>query len=394
MIVLYFLICSLVCSFFLFISVNNSRTLARLTFPPQNGYSPKVSVLLPARNEEANIGRCLDSLLAQDYDNYEVIVLDDNSTDSTGKIIRSYEKRYPRVTAVTGKPLEAGWLGKPFACQKLIEHATGEYLFFTDVDTIHSKQSVRWAVTNMERLSSDFMSAYVQHRIGSVGEAILVPIVYLLTTLAIPLWLVPEKNHSLLSFAIGQLIVARKRALEAIGGFSAVKSAVVEDLALARTMKANGFKTVFLDAKDYLECRMYGSYREAWNGLTRAIFPAISGNVFLLAGLITLIALSIVFPVLFIALTIYSGGSEYLFNAAIPAGIFFTAWLVTLYDRRLPLYLVFLYPVLFANILVIAVVSCLRTGFGKGVEWKGRLVRCATGISISEEADDEESLRT
>ncbi len=370
--------------------MHNALTLRKLTFGPEKGHSPKVSVLLPARNEEKDLGRCLDSLVNQDYPDYEIIVIDDNSTDRTGEIMRSYAARYPKIKVLTGKPLADGWLGKPYACTQLAENADAEYLLFTDADTVHSRTSVSWAVTNMARHDADFLSAYVRHTIGSIGEAVLVPIVYLLTTFLIPLSLVPERNNPLLSFAIGQFIMVRKKVLESIGGFASVRNSIVEDMDLARAVKSSGFKTVFTDAKDYVSCRMYDSYWDACNGLSRVIFSAIYGSKLLLAGLVILICGVIELPVLALLLGLYDGGGGLAGKALIPALLFAGAWCVTLYDRRMPLYLLFLYPVLFAHIVVIAIVSFLKTGYGTGVEWKGRYVRYAVKKSIEGEDEDRE----
>jgi chlorobactene glucosyltransferase len=382
---LYFFVCSLICTYFLFLSVRNAITLDRLSFPPHKISSPRISVLIPARNEESNLPRCLDSLLEQDYDNYEIIVIDDNSTDNTGKIIGEYARKSPRITGLASKPLPEGWNGKAYACQQMAERAVGDYLVFTDADTIHGKSSLSWIVTNLENHSADFMSAYVQHTIGSIGEAILVPIVYLLTTLMIPIWLIPRKNHPFITFAIGQLLVIKRGVYRSINGFYNVRNNIVEDLSLARFIKSLGFKTIFLDAKDHVSCRMYASYKAAYNGLSRAIFTAIDKSLIMLLGLVLLIFAVIEFPVIFLADSLKNGSFEYIINAAVPAGLFLLAWLVMLSNRRLPLYLAVLYPVLFTNILVIAIVSYLKTGIGKGVDWKGRLVKCETDHYMEED---------
>ncbi len=103
---------------------------------------PLISVLIPARNEEKNIRRCLRSLLRQDYPNLEIIVLNDNSSDDTAGVVGEYVKKNKNIKLITGLPLPSGWLGKSFACQQLADAAKGEYLLFTDADTLHFKSSV------------------------------------------------------------------------------------------------------------------------------------------------------------------------------------------------------------------------------------------------------------
>ncbi|MEJ2664861.1 MAG: glycosyltransferase, partial [Spirochaetia bacterium] len=209
--------------------------------------------------EELNITGCLESLLEQDYPNYEILVIDDNSNDRTWHILSAYAKKYKKLKVFRGKPLPRGWVGKQYACQQLIDRAQGEYILFTDADTIHNRQSLSWAVTNMLRHNADFMSAFLQHLIGSLGEALIVPAIYIMTTILMPLWKIPQQNSSFLSFAIGQFMVCRRKALLKIGGYTSFKASLVEDISLARAMKKHGYKTIFLDGKNYIRCRIIGT---------------------------------------------------------------------------------------------------------------------------------------
>ena len=104
--------------------------------------NPLISVLIPARNEEDNIDKCLMSLMDQDYRNIEILVLDDNSTDNTSEIIKRISKTYKNIKFIKGKPLHEGWTGKNYACYQLYKESKGKYLFFTDADTIHNKRSI------------------------------------------------------------------------------------------------------------------------------------------------------------------------------------------------------------------------------------------------------------
>ena len=161
-----------------------------------------VSVLVPARDEERNIARCLDSLLAQTYTNYEIVVLDDQSTDRTWEILREYEQANPgKVRAVKGVPLsESGWCGKPHAMHQLSKHARGEYLLFTDADTIHGPESVAWAVTNMEWHKADCVSGFVLQEMDTLGEQCIVPATYIMSAMVLPLWLIAALKAPGLSF--------------------------------------------------------------------------------------------------------------------------------------------------------------------------------------------------
>ena len=120
---------------------------------------PKVSIILPARKEEDFIGKCLDSLIKQDYKNYEIIVIDDSSEDTTGKIILEYAKKSSKIIPVSAKPKPDGWIGKNWACMEGYRKATGELLLFTDADTKHSKNVLSLAVSHLISFNLDALSA-------------------------------------------------------------------------------------------------------------------------------------------------------------------------------------------------------------------------------------------
>lgn len=121
--------------------------------------NPKVSIILPARNEEEFIGKCLDSLIKQDYENYEIIVIDDSSEDKTGKIILEYAKKHPKVIPVSARPKPEGWMGKNWACMEGYAKATGELLLFTDADTRHAKNVISLSVSHLNSFNLDALSA-------------------------------------------------------------------------------------------------------------------------------------------------------------------------------------------------------------------------------------------
>jgi chlorobactene glucosyltransferase len=220
--------------YFLLLSISNVVWLRLSSREPRLRRGRKVSVLVPARNEERNIRLCIDSLLDQTYANYEIVVLDDQSTDGTWEIISQYQERLPgRVRAVRGEPLpREGWLGKPHAMQQLARHASGEYLMFTDADTVHGTESIAWAVTNLESHRADCVSGYVYQEMNTLGEQFIVPATYIMSAMLLPLWLITALPTPGLSFAIGQLLIFRRSAFEAIGGYSRVRGQISDDLAI------------------------------------------------------------------------------------------------------------------------------------------------------------------
>ena len=165
--------------YFLLLSTSNVLWLRLSSHAPRITRGRKVSVLVPARDEEKNIAHCLDSLLDQTYANYEIVVLDDQSSDDTWRIIDGYARRNPeRVRAIRGRPLDQdeGWSGKTHAMQQLADHAAGDYLMFTDADTVHGRESISWAVTNIEAHRADCVSGYVFQELATLGELFIVPV--------------------------------------------------------------------------------------------------------------------------------------------------------------------------------------------------------------------------
>ncbi|MDR2052362.1 MAG: glycosyltransferase family 2 protein, partial [Treponema sp.] len=209
----------LIATFYFFIlSLANHYEMWRFTLAPEIFDGPLVSVLIPARNEEKNIERCLDSLRNQLYKNYEILVINDNSTDDTPNILNRIAAEDKRVHVFNGDPLPDDWFGKPFALHQVSQHAKGDILLFTDADTIHNPTSISWAVTNITGLKADMISGYVGQDFRSFGEAATVPLMFFLTGFVIPLFINRFTKLSFFSSAVGQYIAIRHNVFKAIGG--------------------------------------------------------------------------------------------------------------------------------------------------------------------------------
>jgi len=363
-------------AYFLVLSISNIVWLRLSSHAPRITRGRLVSVLIPARDEEKNIGPCLDSLLDQTYENYEIVVLDDQSTDRTWEIVSGYAERNPgRVRVVKGEPLGAdGWCGKPHAMQQLSREARGEYLFFTDADTIHGRQSVAWSVTNMEWHRADCVSGYVLQEMNTLGEHFIVPAIYIMSAMVLPLWLIAALRAPGLSFAIGQVIIFRRHAFEAIGGYSRVAGKITDDLAIARELKKAGFREVFLDLRRHVRCRMYDGYRASFNGISKNIYDIMRTRTLLFAAAITLLVTFVVLPLALLPIQILTGNPA-MQRTFLCVLIFLAAWALVLYDRGMRWWTPFLYPVLFLHLLYMAWWSFTQSTSGNGIVWKGRTLR-------------------
>jgi chlorobactene glucosyltransferase len=362
--------------YFLVLSATNVLWLRLSGCRPDRRGRGRVSVLVPARDEESTIARCLDSLLAQSYGDCEIIVLDDDSSDRTWQIIEGYARRFPgRVRALQGEPLpREGWYGKPHAMRQLAARATGELLLFTDADTVHGRDSVAWAVSALRRHRAGMLSGYVLQELGTVGEALVVPATYLMSAMILPLWAIPVTRWARLSFAIGQFIIVSREAFAAIGGIDAVSSAISDDVAFARAAKEAGVRTVFLDASAHVRCRMYQGYRASVDGISKNIFDFFRTRPMFFAAAVTLLVLFVLLPIVLLASAAPATPRDLrMIQLAVLA--FLTAWSLTLYDRGLRWWVPLLYPLLFAHLLWMAWRCLAIAASGRGVVWKGRVLR-------------------
>lgn len=355
-------------------------TLINVHFFKKNSWRPtvfeglKVSVLIPARDEAENIIPCLDSLLKQSYRHYEILVVDDHSVDATFSILQDYARRFPaQIRIQQAPPLPSGWYGKQHALHALIPHATGDILFFVDADTIHSEHSIAFAVSNLERHRADFLSVYAQHCMPTWGEKMVLPVMYLATAFFSMRW-VFSHPHPFFSLAIGQVMMCKREAFLKIGGFEPLKHEINDDLSLAKNFKKAGFKTIFLDAKSYVRCRMYKGYFRSLRGISKNIYAAMDKSALRVAGLALVFFLAVELPFFILLWKGLHPGPIPSFLWIAPL-LFVSAWTLTLHDRKVSYWALVGYPLVFFNLLLLGFVSTLRTGYGRGVLWKGRWVK-------------------
>jgi chlorobactene glucosyltransferase len=363
----------IVASYFFILSLANHYEMWRFTYGPEIFDGPFVSVLIPVRNEERFIERCLNSLRNQLYKNYEILVINDNSTDGTGKILERIAAQDQRIKVFSGKPLPDDWYGKPFALHQLSAHAKGEILLFTDADTVHSPASISWAVTNLDRLKVDMLSGYIGQVFMKFGEVITVPLMFFLTGFVIPLFLNRFTKLHWFSAAIGQYIAIRHNVFKAIGGCEAFKKKTSEDIYMSRVVKRSGYSTRFLNICEYVNCRMYNGYRNAIEGIGKNIFDFLGKNtliIFLLA-IAVLFFLFFPFPLL-VGCIIKS--SPWTLHILVVNILYTLTWLFMFLGQRLNWWYGFLWPLMFLNLLYMAIWSWFRTISGRGFLWKDRKV--------------------
>ena len=378
----YSLILIIVGVYFFIFSLLNILKIKKDTVNKVLTDQPLVSVLIPARNEENNIKKCLDSFLNQSYKNYEILVLDDNSTDKTYEIVKNLAKQHPdKIKLYSGKPLPPDWRGKSFAMQQLLDYANGEYYLFTDADTIHTNHSISLMMSNILHHNADLVSGYIKQKTKTFGEKITIPLIYLLTGLVIPLWMNQKSKLSIFSTAIGQFIGVKAKSFKSFGGYEKIKNYTTEDVYLAREMKKAGFKTVFVDFKDAATCRMYETYDQSVNGISKNIFDFLGKNPIVMTFVVLAIFFFLLLPaplciIKLFEINIINGHYFDSFTLSLIINVVLSciSWMMIFATRKLPIYIAFIYPVVHLNLLYIALVSWIRSEQGKGYVWKGRLV--------------------
>jgi hypothetical protein len=231
----------------------------------------KVAVLLPLRNEADRVAPCLEALLAQrNIPNLTIHVLDDNSTDGTAELVRSIAG--DKVNLITGAPLPHGWLGKPHACQQLAAAASdADVLSFVDADVILGPHALARATTMFREIRVTLLSPYP--KITGTGR-LLQPLLQWSWLTFLPLRLMERSSRPSLAAAGGQWLVIDRAGYESAGGHAAVRSEILEDIALARQIKRAGGHIALVDASHQAICRMYTSWRGLTAGYTKSLWAS------------------------------------------------------------------------------------------------------------------------
>ncbi len=243
-----------------------------------------ISILIPARNEEKNISKILNDCLIQTYNNIEILVLDDDSTDKTAKIVSEYCKKDSRIQLLQTTSLPTDWLGKNYACHQLAKHAKGKFLLYLDADVRIKSDLIVHLVSFATKHKTKLLSVFPKQTIITKGEWKTVPLMNYILLSLLPLFLVRCKYFPSLSAANGQCMLFESSSYKQYQPHQAVKNKAVEDIEIARLYKRNRLKVACLASIDTISCRMYEDYNEAINGFSKNCL-SFFGNSMLAASL-------------------------------------------------------------------------------------------------------------
>jgi len=340
---------------------------------------PRVSVIVPARNEARNIERCIKSILSTSYPNLELIVVDDASTDATREIAERMIAGDKRAHVITNPPLPAGWFGKHWACCTGAKLAQGQILQFTDADTVHAPDLVTRSINAIQRTRADLFSVAGYQELGGFWEKLVQPQMF--TVLSMRYGgseSITQSSRVSDKIANGQCIFVDRNSYEAIGGHASVRSSVAEDLLLAQRFFAARKHVVVMVGVNQLSTRMYSSLGEIINGWRKNVFAGglnavpfgrVGQSLFPLALLLP--PLLELLPPLALLLALFGAPAEYqvILWAAIACAATLLWWFVVYATmRENPVY-AFAYPLGALTLLYIFFTAVIR---GKRVSWKGR----------------------
>jgi len=267
-------------------------------FENTNKQTPKVSIILPARNEEKYLTTCLESLIDQDYQNYEIIAIDDSSEDSTGKIIENFSKKNSKIIHVSAKSKPEGWMGKNWACMEGYKQATGELLLFTDADTKHSRKVISLSVSHLLSLELDALSAIPRLLTFDFLTKVSLPMIstFLHTRFSAINVNNPKKKAA---YFFGSFFIITKKTYEQVGMHEGVKHEIIEDGALGKKVKEEGHKMRIVRGDNLIDAVWARDSSTLWHALKRLMIPLYlqSEKIAIGSFLAVLFLLFIPFPV-------------------------------------------------------------------------------------------------
>ena len=334
---------------------------------------PKVSVCVPARNEERGIGECLKSLLNQNYFNFEVIAINDHSTDRTGMIMQSLARENPQLKVLDGADLPNGWLGKPFALHQAFKVAQGEFLLFTDADPVFRPAALNTAVHIMRERELDLLTLMPKAEFGSFWERAVQPVIFGFIASLTRFKNVNNPDHKS-AMGFGAFMMFRRAAYEKIGGHEVGKFDVLEDVLIAKRAKQAGLKLLVSDAKQLFSIRMYYGLKEIWLGWQKNMFLAMKSSVLRATWYILMVLGFILTPYIILVVNIFEGTGWFWIGTALFGAVLVTTACCKMCDElRLKRNTAVLFPLGALIMTAIMVNSMFHTLVRKTTQWRGRV---------------------
>lgn len=355
------------------------RTEANRAIPNED--LPPVTIIVPARNEARNIERCARSLLAQDYPDFELIVVNDGSSDATPEILARLTAEDSRLKVVTlHEALPPGWAGKPHAMQRGYEAARPEsrYILFSDADTFHYPAALRTAINAAVEANADLVSALTGLELLTFWEKVLMPLAITGIMLQYP----PDKvNHpkSKVAIANGQFLLLKREAFEKVGGYGGkLKSSLLDDRDMALAIKAMGGKLTLINGQELVSVRMYTGLGDVWQGFRKNAFvgsrtPYLSVPLFVISSFWLGVLPFLQLPYALLRLAKGDKRARRMFGFSL-FQVLLIAFIRRRIDRQLGVPAIYAWTAPLSNLVFMGILidSMVRSITGQGVSWKGR----------------------
>lgn len=346
-----------------------------------SGELPFVSILIPARNEAKNIETCLSSLQKQEYPNFEILVLDDNSTDGTDIIVKKIAETDNKIRLIKGQELPNGWNGKAFACHQLASNANGEWLLFVDADTIH-KPNMLCAVMNMAlKENPSLLSGFPRQAANNIVQKIIIPVFNFFLITLLPLWWLQRDNKPRLSFANGQFLLFKSTEYWRIGGHESVKSRILEDVFLGVQVCRKKGRVLAVDLSPVVTCHMYRTFGQMWHGFAKSIYAFTATPVLLfIAGILAYILFLGPFYAIISHIAFKHDSILWLTIVLFEGAIILFMRFVINYHFKESFFSTIFHPLGFGFFLINALYVLVRRIAGLGVSWKERSYTSNSGV--------------
>jgi Glycosyl transferase family 2 len=333
---------------------------------------PAMSVLIPARDEERSIGTAVESVLASEGVQLEVIVLDDHSRDATAAIVADIATRDPRVRVLPAPPLPEGWCGKQYACAALAELASYGLLVFIDADVRLAPRGLLHMEAFISRSGAALVSGFPRQETGTFWERIVIPLIHFLLLGFLPLRRMRQSRHPAYGAGCGQLIAARHAAYQEVGGHGAIRGSLHDGLTLPRAFRAAGLGTDLFDATEVATCRMYRNARELWRGVTKNATEGLATPTTIVPATLVLLGGQVLPPFLLVGATMTAADPLVWWLAAIATGAAYYPRLVAARRFRQSLLGAVFHPLGIVAFLTMQWYAFLCAVLGRPATWKGR----------------------
>ena len=336
---------------------------------------PLVSVLVPARNEETNISKCLNALLKQKYRLLEIIVLDDGSDDHTADLVSKFAESSLRLKLLSGLPLPEGWTGKNWACHQLSQDASGDFLLFIDADTILSEDSVSNALIESMDHSVDLLTVMPNRVSSCVIEWLMYPFIDWVSFCWLPMYMAGKSKSLNLSATFGQFVMFTREAYNITGGHKAIAVNPLDDFELGRMVKRHGLRWMLFGCTNSVKVLSYQGNLDAFKGVSRSVFPTLYYRVSILMLLVFGLILFTLLPPTTIVLNAmaYSQESHFLFMAFVSLAMLTISWIIVCRKFHHSLLTLPFYPVSVILMVLVAFHSLISYSFG-ATTWKNRKI--------------------